>query len=188
MMNQYFLKEIPVLKENWSKIEHLFIPKEISAKTVLLSEGEIASHIYFIDSGALRLWNNDDGRDITVQFFFENQIVASFESWYQKKPSIFTIESIENTTVMALSSDSFNQIIKQFPEINMYLTKLISERFVSYTNYFLTRIKDSPEKRYQDLVDNEPEIVERVPQHYIASYLGITPVSLSRIRNRIKLT
>ncbi|EAH0458218.1 Crp/Fnr family transcriptional regulator [Listeria monocytogenes] len=187
-MNHYFFKRIPTLEENWSSMESLFIKKEIPAKTLLLSEGDIANYIYFIDKGALRLWNNDDGRDITVQFFFENQIVASFESWYQKMPSIFSIESIEDTTVMALSSDAYCKLIEQFSEINTYLTQLISERFVIYTNYFLSRIKDTPEKRYQYLVNHEPELVARVPQHYIASYLGITPVSLSRIRNRIKLT
>lgn len=89
---------------------------------------------------------------------------------------------------MILNSGSFNQLIKEFPELNSYLTELISQRFVSYTNFFLTRIKDSPEKRYQNLADYEPELLERAPQHYLASYLGITPVSLSRIRNRVKLT
>ncbi|MGM0124025.1 hypothetical protein IGI37_001399 [Enterococcus sp. AZ194] len=187
-MKPYYFKKMPILEENWSKIKHLFTRKEVPSKTILLSEGEVATHLYFIDSGALRLWNNDEGRDITVQFFFENQMVASFESWYQQKPSIFSIESIEDTTVTALSMTDFNQLIDQFPEINTYLTKLISERFVSYTNYFLARIKDSPEKRYLNLVANEPEIIDRVPHHYIASYLGITPVSLSRIRGRMKLT
>jgi len=187
-MNHYFFKDIPTLQEHWPDIKHLFIQREVPAKTCLLAEGDIATNIYFIDQGALRLWNNDEGRDITVQFFFENQLVASFESWYQKIPSSFSIESIEKTTVTSLSSDAFDQLIHQFPEINPYLMRLISERFVSYTNYFLSRIKDTPEKRYQELMINEPEILERVPQHYIASYLGITPVSLSRIKQRNKLT
>lgn len=79
-MTSDFLTEIPMLADNWAKIEHLFIRKEIPAKTILLAEGDVVNQIYFIDQGALRLCNNDDGRDITVQFFFENQIVASFES------------------------------------------------------------------------------------------------------------
>lgn len=187
-MAPYFFNEIPILADNWEEIKHLFIKKEIPAKTTLLAEGDVANQIYFIEQGALRLWNNDDGRDITVQFFFENQIVASFESWYQQTPSIFSIASIESTTALVLSTDDFSTLITAFPELNTYLTKLISQRFVSYTNYFLARIKDSPEKRYQNLVDNHSELLARVPHYYLAFYLGITPVSLSRIRNRIKLT
>lgn len=185
-MNEYFLNKIPELRKNWKRIEHLFIQKDIPDKTILLSEGEISKHIYFINKGALRLWNNDDGRDITVQFFFENQIVSSFESFYLEKASNFSLESIENANITQLSRESLNLLINEFPTLNTCITDIVFERFIDYTNFFLSRIKDSPEKRYQDILNNEPELIQRVPHHYIASYLGITPVSLSRIRTRLK--
>lgn len=185
-MNEYFFNKIPELRKNWERIEHLFIQKDIPDKTILLSEGEISKHIYFINKGALRLWNNDDGRDITVQFFFENQIVSSFESFYLEKASNFSLESIENANITQLSRESLNLLINEFPTLNTCITDIVCERFIDYTNFFLSRIKDSPEKRYQDIVNNEPELIQRVPHHYIASYLGITPVSLSRIRTRLK--
>lgn len=185
-MNEYFFNKIPELRKNWERIEHLFIQKDIPDKTILLSEGEISKHIYFINKGALRLWNNDDGRDITVQIFFENQIVSSFESFYLEKASNFSLESIENANITQLSRESLNLLINEFPTLNTCITDIVCERFIDYTNFFLSRIKDSPEKRYQDIVNNEPELIQRVPHHYIASYLGITPVSLSRIRTRLK--
>lgn len=141
--------------------------KSVPENTTLLYEGEVADKIYFIKKGALRLWNNDDGKDITFQFFFEGQIVASYESFHLGKPSIFTIETIENTDLLVLEKRKL-------------------EHLLAYTEYFLSRIKESPEKRYISLLEKRPELVRRVPDHYIASFLGITPVSLSRIKKRIK--
>ncbi|MFC6316234.1 Crp/Fnr family transcriptional regulator [Lapidilactobacillus achengensis] len=145
----------------------------------------MATQLYFIDQGALRLWHNADGKDITVQFFFEQQIVASFESFMLGQPSQFFIESLAPTKLFSLNKSDFDRLIKQSPQLSRYMTEFISRRFMAYTNYFLTRIQDSPEERYLDLIKHEPQILARVPNMYIASYLGITPVSLSRIRKRI---
>lgn len=185
-MNNNFLKEIPEIEENWNEIKHLFIQKHVPSKTTLLSEGMVSKYIYFINKGALRLWNNDDGRDITVQFFFEGQLVSSFESFYLGKNSQFSIESIEDSNITLLSKESLDLLSEKFPNINKNITDIICKRFIDYTNFFLSRIKDSPEKRYCDLVENNQDLIKRVPHHYISSYLGITPVSLSRIRSRIK--
>lgn len=185
-MKDYFFKGIPEIEQNWEHIKHLFIHKEVSNKTTLLHEGMVADYIYFINKGALRLWSNDEGRDITVQFFFERQIVSSFESFYLRKESQFSIESIEDSSITMLSKDSLDMLLKEFPTLNQYITSTICNRFIDYTNFFLSRIKDTPERRYCELLEKEPELLDRVSHHYIASYLGITPVSLSRIRNRIK--
>lgn len=185
-MNSHFLNEMPEIKDNWEVIKHLFVEKNIPSKTTLLLEGDVASHVYFINKGALRLWNNDNGRDITVQFFFENQVVSSFESFYLCKESHFSIESIEDSCITILSKESLDILIDKFPRINQYITNIVCNRFIDYTNFFLSRIKDSPEKRYYDLINNNPTLIQRVPHHFIASYLGITPVSLSRIRTRTK--
>ncbi|MBC1553079.1 Crp/Fnr family transcriptional regulator [Listeria booriae] len=176
--------EIPEIKKHWHEIQHLFIQKNFAPKTTLLLEGDISDYIFFINKGAVRLWNNDDGKDITVQFFLENQVVSSFESFYLKQPSNFSIETIENAQVTLLSRESLALLTTRFPTLNNVITNLVCERFIDYSNFFLSRIKDTPEKRYQDFIENNPALINRVPQHYIASYLGITPVSLSRIKNR----
>lgn len=158
--------------------------KKIPAKTTLLYEGDVADNIYMIEKGLLRLWNNDDGKDITFQFFFENHVVASSESMYTGEPSIFSIESIEDTTVKVLAKKDFEKILNAHDEMREYFTQIMCRRFIDYTHYFLSRIKENPQDRYEELVAKQPEILKRVPQYYIASYLGITPVSLSRIRNK----
>jgi predicted choloylglycine hydrolase len=75
-------------------------------------------------------------------------------------------------------------LYKEFPQLKEGFQEILFQRFRNYAQLFLSRIKDSPQERYRDLLTNHPEIIKRIPQHYIASYLGITPISLSRIRNR----
>jgi CRP-like cAMP-binding protein len=171
-------------KTNWLKFLDLLVEREVASKTVLLHEGEISSNVHYIKEGCLRQWFNKDGKDITFQFFFEGQAVASIDSFINNKPSLFTIESIEPSVIFSLSKDNFEQLHKIYPEMKDGFQDLMFQRFKNYSQLFLSRITNSPRERYDDLIVNYPEIIKRVPQHYIASYLGITPVSLSRIRNR----
>jgi CRP-like cAMP-binding protein len=171
-------------KDVWSQFQDSFVEIEIPSKTILLHDGEISCHIYYTKKGCLRQWLNKDGKDITLQFFFENQPVASIDSFLNNQPSLFTIESIEPSKIISISKETFEKLNKIYPEFKDSLNEYLFQRFRNYAQLFLSRIKDSPKERYEDLVKNHPEIIRRVPQHYIASYLGITPISLSRIRNR----
>lgn len=183
MFNQ-LIDKIKLDKEKWIKFQDSFIEREIKSKTILLHEGEISSHAHFIRKGCLRQWFNKDGKDITFQFFFENQPVASIDSFINNQPSLFSIESIEPSIILSISKDNFQKLLQAYPEFKNGFQDFIFQRFRNYARLFLSRIKDTPKERYEDLIKNNPEIIKRVPQHYIASYLGITPISLSRIRNR----
>lgn len=180
-------KLIEIIKQDskyWSQFEEIFVEKEILSKTILLHAGEISQNIYVIKKGCLRQWFNKDGKDITIQFFFENQPVASIDSFLNNEPSLFTIESIEHSTIVLISKSNFEKLNIIYPEFKDKFHDYLFQRFRNYAQLFLSRIKDSPKERYDDIIKNHPEIIKRVPQHYIASYLGITPISLSRIRNR----
>lgn len=181
-----FEQLVNTIRDNpkWVQFQDLLIEKQIAAKTILLKEGEISTHAHLIKKGCLREWFNKDGKEITFQFFFEGQAVASIDSFLNNQPSLYTIESIEPSIIYSISKDNFEKINQLFPEFKEGFQKLMYQRFRNYANLFLSRIKDSPKERYEDLIKNNPQIIKRVPQHYIASYLGITPTSLSRIRNR----
>lgn len=166
--------------ESQIKSENLYVP----SKSILLEKGEIAEKLYLIRKGCLRLFFYNEGKDITFQFFFEGDFVASFDSLYNRMPSLFYLESIEPTELTAIRRDEFyNQINNDLSLRQLYEEKLI-DRFHAYQQLFLSRIKNTPQQRYKELLKEYPYIIQRIPQHYIASYLGITPVSLSRIRSR----
>jgi CRP-like cAMP-binding protein len=181
MMNK-LLFELEQFMDKNEKYRGLLEEISIPAKTTLLREGEISKHIYFVKQGVLRLWANNNGEDITFRFCLEGEAVSSFLG---NEPSMFTIESIESSTVILLAICDFEMLLQEMPEYKDKIIKLTIKRLTSYAQLFLSRIKNNPEERYLDLMKNNPEILLRVPQHYIATYLGITPVSLSRIRNRV---
>lgn len=156
----------------------------LPAKTTLLEAGKISQYFYYIKQGCVRLWFNQDGKDITLQFFFEGEGVASIESFMQNTPSLFSIETIEPTTIWIYKKVDVLQVMKERPVLKDKIHELLVSRLTNYIHLFLSRIKDTPQQRYENLIKEKPEIIKRVAQHYIASYLGITPVSLSRIRNR----
>lgn len=156
----------------------------IPPKTILLEEGKIADRLYFIRKGCLRLFFYKEGKDITFQFFFEGDFVASFDSLYKQQPSLFSLESIEPTEVLTIKRMDFYNLLEQIPSLRKDYEEKLIERFHVYQQLFLSHIKNTPQQRYEELLKEHPDIIQRIPQHYIASYLGITPVSLSRIRNR----
>lgn len=163
------------------------IPKDnlsVPSKTILLEEGKVAEKLYLIRKGCMRLFFYQDGKDITFQFFFEGDFVASFDSLHKRTPSLFYLESIEPTELTAIKREDFYTLIDHDLSLRQLYEEKLIDRFHTYQRLFLSRIKNTPQQRYEELLKEYPHIIQRVPQHYIASYLGITPVSLSRIRNR----
>jgi CRP-like cAMP-binding protein len=172
------------LKEKESNLDAysgLFREITVPPKTILVKEGDTIKSIYFVKIGCLRLWFNSQGNDITYQFFFENQVVSGF---LDEDKSMLTLESIEPSVIVILKKNDFENLLNEIPELKDEFLEFVLQRLASYSRLFLSRIKDSPAKRYQQLLKDNPEILQRVPQHYLATFLGITPVSLSRIRNR----
>jgi CRP-like cAMP-binding protein len=117
MFNQIFNK-LKKDKTNWLKFQDLLVEREIASKTILLQEGEISNYVHYIKKGCLRQCFNKDGKDITFQFFFEGQAVASIDSFINNQPSLFTIESIEPSIIFSLSKNNFEQLQRIYPELS----------------------------------------------------------------------
>ncbi len=172
----------------WERFSGSVKKIEVPAKTILLNEGDIARKIYFIEKGCARVWFNNDGTDIAFQFFFENETVASIESFKKEEPSMLSIETIEPAILWYISKSDLNNLLPELekvPELRNEFIDNLFERMFNYMKHFLSFIRDTPLERYKHLVKERPLIIRRVPQHYIASYLGISTVHLSRIKSRL---
>jgi CRP-like cAMP-binding protein len=183
-----FKNRFPNLDPYWEKYTALQRRAEYPPRTTLLREGKTAQNYYFVEQGCLRLWFDNNGKDTTVQFFFENDGVASLDSFKNSVPSAFTIETIEPSVIQILPKTVFNDMLKELdqnPDFLKALLEISFQRQRHYMNEFLSRIRDTPLQRYINLIKDKPHIVKRIPQHYIASYLGITSVHLSRIKNKL---
>jgi len=114
-------------------------------------------------------------------------MVASIESIRTNRPSEINIETLEPSTLYVLSKKNFEMLLKDVPGVKDFMMEMAFKRFLHYAKLYVSFLENNPAERYKELLRNEPRIVQRIPQHYIASYLGITPVSLSRIRSKIRM-
>lgn len=177
-------KQTTEKSKEWKQFRPYFVRREVPAKTILLQEGQISKTMFFIEEGCLRTWINNDGKEITTQFFFEGDSISSIESFRTKQPSLYSIESIETCILQTLSRKDFQNVLEKSPELKKDFEEHLFRRLFQAQKLLYSYLKNNPQKRYKELIEQYPHIVQRVPQHYIASYLGVTSVSLSRIRNR----
>ncbi len=149
--------------------------------TILLKEGQIATECYFNIKGLVRQYYIVDGEEKTTFFYTEEYAISGTPM----KPSKYYLVCEEDCTLTIGAFDAEEDFFKRFPKFESLCRVLTSEYFESYEDLLSTYILKSPEDRYLNLLKERPDLVERVPQYQLASYLGITAESLSRIRKRI---
>lgn len=190
MKNKYrdrILELLPSQGIGFEKIIDTIAVKEVPAGTVLLSEGDIATKLFLVINGCLRAYFiKENGSEITSQFFIEDQMVASFESAMTGTPSRLYIDTIEDSSIGIIPVKHIQTMMSDPGPGMVHFNRFLISRLMYYMNQHASFILDKPEKRYKKLLQDSPQLVSRLPQQYIASYLGITPVSLSRIRARLR--
>lgn len=181
---KYLSKYIPIteeLEEELSKIEFI---KSYTKGTILLEEGKISNECYFIIKGGIRSFYNKDGEEKTTEFYTEEQAVVP-SAYGSNLPSKHYLECIEDTIAGVGNPELEAEIYMKFPQLES-LNRALGEAIMAKQQDTFAEFKmASPEERYLALLKNRPDLFQRVPQHQIASYLGIKPESLSRIRKRI---
>jgi CRP-like cAMP-binding protein len=176
-----FLSELNI---NWRKYSQFFTKIEVESKQKLLLVGNVSDQLYILEKGIIRMGFEKDNKDITVQFFFENELATSFESFYGARSSKYFLETMEPCTIYCLTKKDLDHLHLNEPEIALMSHSIILSRLTSYANQLIEHISESPEERFNNLIAKNPNIFMRVPQRHIATYLGITNVSLSRIKAR----
>ncbi len=159
--------------------------KQFSKKHLILREGEICKHAYFVNKGCLRYFYNVNGQENTGQFFFENNWYADYESFLLGIPSKQNIETLEKSEIVCLSKSELQKLFVDIPKFERFGRIMAENAFLGLRNRNEMLTNQTAEERYLNLMRERPKVFERVPQHYIASYLGIKPPSLSRIRKRL---
>ncbi|MBS1565182.1 MAG: Crp/Fnr family transcriptional regulator [Bacteroidetes bacterium] len=190
-MHSSIRQRFPLSDARWAHYSSCFTRMEAPARTMLLREGEVSRKRYFVEQGCLRAWFNHEGRDVTFQFFIEGSTVSSMESFRKKIPSPVSIETIEPSVLWWVHKKDMDNIVEEIcgdPALRDRFIDTIYERTYDYMKHFVSFIRDTPEQRYLDLLRDRPRIVQRIPQHYIASWLGITSVHLSRIKSKLAKT
>lgn len=168
-----------------SIIENAFTFRQVAKKFQLLQEGKIAKELYFIVKGLVRLFYTKAGEEITGYIFKEGLFASSYESFLRQTPGIQTLETLEECGLLVINYSRLQLLYEEVPKMHIIARKVVEQRFISAQLMLSSFILDSPEERYKKFEQEHGDILLRVPHHIIASYLGITPVSLSRIRKRL---
>lgn len=183
-ITDYLSQYVEITEELETVINESSFIKDFKKGTILLKEGDLSTECYFILKGCIRCYYQKDGEEKTTEFYTEGQALTP-SCYGKEEKSNFFLECIEDTIAGIGTPDSESEMYQKYPQLES-LSRLVGEElFIQYQDTLADFKMSSPEERYLSLLKNRPDLIERVPQHQIASYLGIKPESLSRIRKRI---
>jgi len=153
---------------------------------VLLRNGEICRYVTFINKGLLRYYYLSDGREICTGFLAENSYVSEYASFLTQQPAAANIDALEDCELLHLSYSDMQWMYRHYPVMETFGRRMAENLFIEVSNHNSRLLGNTPEERYSWLIAHRPFIIQRVPQYMIASWLGISPEHLSRIRKKRK--
>ena len=159
--------------------------RKAETKKELVSYDTRTDELFFLIKGCIRKYYVKDGEQITIYITTENSFIGAFESFINGTKTDHTIECLEPCELLILSKKDLTLLYEKIPLMHEFIRKILQQALIQFQHVLTSFILDSPEERYTKLLTRNPEILQRVPQHMLATYLGITATSLSRIRKRI---
>lgn len=183
---QNFNNKVPLTPEEEAQIKIYLTPKKLRKKQYLLQEGDVCKTIAFIEKGALREYSVDDsGNEHIIQFGLEGWIISDLYSFLTGEPATYNIDAIEDAELVLSSKTAHEELLQKVPKYETFTRLNITGAYLAMQKRLTSIISTTLEERYANFTTIYPNIVQRVPQHMIASYMGLTPETLSRIRRRI---
>lgn len=176
---------ISLTEDEFEQFSKLFHFRKFEKKEHWLLPGDFCTEIALILTGCLRYYYSREGVERTGQFFFEGGWFTDYESWITKQPSIIGIDAIEPTELLILPFRELENLYEQNPKFERLGRLMAENTIIGIRNRNISLLNDKPEEAYLKLMKERPKVMERVPQHLIASFLGIEPETLSRIRKKI---
>ncbi|MNJ86187.1 Cyclic nucleotide-binding domain protein [compost metagenome] len=181
----YFSKILPLTQEEIDAIVATLTIKKYPKGTILLKEGEVSAEAYFVLEGCVRQYFLINGEEKTNNFFTEEQWVISMQSMTNNAPSKHFLECLDECSLVVGNREKEEQLYQQHPKLETVSRKVMEQVFAEQQELSGSYFTDSPEERYINLLQTRPDLLQRVPQYIIASYIGVKPESLSRIRKRL---
>lgn len=182
----YFNQIIPLNSEEKKLVTELFKSRLYRKRQYVLQEGDVCNQFSFIVRGCLRMYKIDEkGNTHIIQFAPENWWMIDIGSFHKKSPSELSIDAIEDTMVLQITHEDLIKLYISAPKFDRIFRVLIENSFVTLQNRLLQNISSTAEERYLSFMETYSYLSNRLPQTQIASFLGITPEFLSRLRNRL---
>jgi len=181
-----FKEKVSLALEEEVMIKTYLKPKKLRKKQYLLQEGDVCKYIAFISKGVLKAYSVDDnGNEHIIQFGLEGWIISDLYSFLTGEPATYNIDAIEDAELVLISKPAHEELLQKLPKYETFTRLNITGAYLAMQKRLTSIISSSLEERYANFTSLYPNIIQRVPQHMIASYMGLTPETLSRVRRRI---
>ena len=183
---QSFNKKVALTQEEQGVIKSYVTPKKLRKKQYLLQEGDVCKYFAFVEKGALREYSIDEnGNEHIIQFALEGWTISDLYSFLTGEPATYNIDALEDAELVLISKSAHEELLQKVAKYETYTRLQITGAYIAMQRRLNSIISLPLEERYAGFIALYPNIVQRVPQHMIASYMGLTPETLSRIRRRI---
>lgn len=178
-------KHITLTDEEKEYLKSLLYEIEVSPKRTLLRQGQNCRQLFFVSKGSIRAYNLDkDGKESTIMFGIDDWWITDMYAFTRQKPALLSLEALEDTRVVVLEFEVFDKALKHIPKLERFFRILFQNAYVREQLRVLDSISLTTEERYRKFLDKYPQIVEKVTQKQIASYLGVTPEFLSSVKKK----
>lgn len=185
ILRQHIEQFTKISDEEWNFFSSKFEYREFGKKQTLLNVGQVENYLSFIESGIIRFFIPGIENDITFVFAFDGWFVSAYDSFITQEPATYQLETLTRTTLFRISYNDLQTVYRETSFGNL-IGRMASEKLFLYkTKRELSLLKDSAEERYLNLFKEFPHFLQHIPQKYLASFIGVTPQALSRIRKRI---
>ena len=189
-MYEVFFKHLkdkaPFTEEDLAIIKTYITPKKLRKKQYLLQEGDICKYICFVEKGALKAYSVDEnGTESIIQFALEGWTISDLYSFLTVEPATYNIDALEDSELVLISKSAHEALLEKLPKYETYIRLQITNAYIALQKRLTSIISLPLEERYKNFLTVYPNIVQRVPQHMIASYMGLTPETLSRVRKKL---
>lgn len=184
-LDTYIREFISLSQAEWHEVTACFQPYFLNKNDYLIQAGNVCNYVYFINSGGLRMFYIEDGKDITRFFTFEGHFASALTSFLTREPSLENIQVLEDCELLKISYDDLQKLYLDVPAWQKLGRKILEKAYVISTRRIESLICLNATQRYLNLLETYPNLFERVPQHHIATYLGVEPETLSRIRKKL---
>lgn len=181
----YFEKMTRMSDKDWLLFSSRLQKREFPRKALLLETGQTENYLSFIEEGIVRCYIPGEENDLTFAFLFTHNFVSAYDSFLAQSPSVYHIETLTPVVLWSITFNDLQDIYRQTSVGNLIGRMAAEDLFLKKSGRELSLLKDSAEQRYLHLFSEQPHLLLQVPLKYIASYIGITPQALSRIRKRI---